>query len=67
MEGNFDGALYQAREKFLAIDADGKFHPNVLLQNWAPAIIGAGISVVGGRFLNRYIRRVPLIGKYISL
>jgi len=66
MEGDFEGLLYDAREKFAGIDNQGKFHFEWLAQTYTPIIIGGLVSKFAGKFINPHLRKVPLIGKYIS-
>lgn len=62
--GDVEGALYDFKEKFSGIDANGQWHPNWVVETYLPMAVGAMISkFVGGRplNLNRMIRQIPFI------
>jgi hypothetical protein len=53
LEGRVNDALYDAREVFAGVDANGKFRPEWLVSTYGPMIVGAMISkFVGGSPLN---------------
>lgn len=66
MKGNYEDLLYDARERFTGIDANGKFHGEWVVATYLPMILGGLIhKYVGGSpiNLNRTLGRakIPLI------
>ncbi len=64
MRGDIAGALYNFKEKFSGVDADGNFRLDWVVNTYKPVIIGALISkFVGGRplNLNRMLRNIPYV------
>jgi hypothetical protein len=68
MKGDFNGAMYDARERFLCVDNTGKFQVGWVLPNYAPLIFGViGHMVAQKVGINKYFDRIPVVGKYLSL
>lgn len=65
---DWEGAVYDAREIFLGIDNKGKFQLNWVLDTYARPLIG----FIASKFMtklgvNRELKKIPFIGKYIKL
>jgi hypothetical protein len=53
LEGRLNDALYDAREVFAGVDANGQFRPEWLVATYGPMVVGAMVSkFVGGKPLN---------------
>ena len=66
--GNLDNVLYDAKEIFTGIDANGVFHTDWLMQTYIPVLAGfIGSKLMTAVGVNKTLKRVPLIGKYIKL
>lgn len=61
---DFQGAMYDFKEKFSGVDANGEFHFDWVVSTYAPMVVGALVSkFVGGRplNLNRLMRDIPFV------
>lgn len=66
--GDWQGAVYDAREIFLGIDANGKIQLDWLINTWSRPIIGWVMSKVATKIgLNAQMARLPVVGKYLKL
>lgn len=65
---DWEGLAYDAREIFLGIDNNGKFQLNWVVDTYARPIIGFFASKVLTKLgVNREIKKIPFIGKYLKL
>lgn len=64
MEGDYMGALGEARNRFTGFDENGKFNPEWLLIGWGPVVGGLLVhKIVGGYLgLNRILaaHKIPI-------
>ena len=69
IEGKYEDALNTLIGNFTGYSVwDGQFHWDWLAKGWAPVIAGVGGHFVANKVgLNRNIRKIPMVGKYISL
>lgn len=67
MAQDWQGVLYDAREKYAGLDNTGAFHWEWLLQTWGPVVVGSLVSRYAGRFVNPTLSKLPVIGKRIRL
>lgn len=68
MKGDFEGLLYDAREVFTGIDSNGAFHWDWIAKTYIPPIAGVFVHrAMNALGVNRYLGKVPLIGKYVSI
>jgi hypothetical protein len=66
--GNFSNVLYDMREVFLGIDANGQFHFDWVASAYVPVVVGfLGSKIMTTIGVNKAMKRVPLIGKRIKL
>lgn len=64
LKGDFEGAIYDAKEVFTGVDAFGQFHADWVVSTYTPVVVGALVSkFVGGKPLNmnRYISQIPYV------
>lgn len=65
---NWDGLQYNVREIFLGIDAEGKLRLDYLADTYVRPIAGFIISKIMTKLgVNREMKKIPFIGKYIKL
>lgn len=68
MTQNWDGLAYNAREIFLGIDSEGKLRLDYLADTYVRPIAGFILSKVMTKLgVNREMKKIPFIGKYIKL
>jgi hypothetical protein len=66
--GDMQKFVYNAREVFLGIDANGKFQLSWFIDTWSRPLIGFIASKIADKVgLNRQMKRLPFIGKYLKL
>ena len=65
--GDFEGLLYDLREKFAGVDNEGKFRLEWLIGTYGPIIAAGIVSKFAGRFVNPTLKRIPMVGRYIKL
>lgn len=66
--GDWQGLMYDAREVFLGIDSNGKFQLNWVIDTYSKPIIGFLISKIATKLgVNREMKKIPFIGKYVKL
>ncbi len=62
--GNYSGFLYDAKELFTGVDANGKFRADWLMKTYAPLAIGLAVHIAASKLgLNRLLGRakVPVL------
>ena len=65
---NWYGLQYNAREIFLGIDSNGKLRLDYLLDTYSRPLVGFIISKIATKVgLNREMKKIPFIGKYLKL
>lgn len=68
MSQNWYGLQYNAREIFIGIDSEGKLRLDYLLDTYSRPIVGFVISKIATKLgLNREMKKIPFIGKYVKL
>lgn len=65
--GDWEGLLYDAREKYAGIDNTGKLQFSWLLQTYLPIVTAGLVSKFAGKFVNHHFDKIPFIGKYLAL
>lgn len=54
MAGDIEGAMYDAKEIYTGVDANGQFQIGFLKKGWLPIIIGAALHIVATKLgINR--------------
>lgn len=68
VEQDWAGLAYDGREVYLGIDENGHFHLDWVLTTYLPMIVGYFASKMATKFgLNRELKKLPWIGKYVKL
>lgn len=66
--GDLNALLYDARERYAGVDANGNWHWDWVAQTYTPLIAGLVVhKVVNAIGANRVFNKIPLIGKYLSV
>lgn len=66
--GNFELAARDTLSRMFFMTPDFRYFDWSLgLRFWAPTVIGIGIHKTLGRFINPYMKRIPMIGKYVQI
>lgn len=68
MKGDIEGLMYDGREIFTGIDAQGGFHWDWLMTTYAPMFFGViAHRIANALGVNRYMRQIPLLGNYVQV
>lgn len=65
--GDIQKLMYNFREVFLGIDANGRFQLNWVMDTYSRPLIGFVASKILTKLgVNREMKKLPLIGKYVK-
>lgn len=68
MKGDIEGLMYDAREIFTGIDAQGGFHWDWVATTYLPMVAGVVAHRLANAIgVNTYMRQIPFIGKYVQI
>jgi len=68
MQQDWAGVAYDGREVYLGIDENGNFHLDWVLTTYVPMLIGYAASRLATKFgVNRELKKIPYLGKYVKL
>ena len=68
MAGNWNNVVDDLKWTYLGLHHDNKFNLNQLITSYIPVMAGIAASAACTKFgINRQIKRVPLLGKWVKL